>query len=392
MAYDRIDWHSGGKFPDDLPEENGGIHIGMFLAWLLNQGMASDFHRTDSPGELRRLANREMTGLEFLIDACDGKLWEDDLNDQGNAFTVDYYDAKSTFARQHGNFLQDYCDVFNRHAAAQGFEYPSVYHVQNTWEKFDQLKPILDQRFSQWQAWSADPVNRQCDPKAQFLHACQEVGKFLAPHGFKPNKAGTVWKKVAADKDTVFEVSFESERYNSRGDVRMTVGLSIASKALKKWLAQWGGAAGYEGCIVFGGLLRPEKAASAIVWQVAGLTARSSIEEMCQLLAERCLPLFSLFADRPQALEHLASHGGGFPALCDSTPVPLSFLLCFGTQEQAQRFFTGYVASRPSPWRRNIFQTYTRLQAGEVWESSAYSNERDIKLAFQSGLTLPPKS
>mgnify|MGYP003602156175 CR=1 FL=1 len=392
MAYDRIDWHSGGKFPDDLPEENGGIHIGMFLAWLLNQGMASDFHRTDSPGELRRLANREMTGLEFLIDACDGKLWEDDLNDQGNAFTVDYYDAKSTFARQHGSFLQDYCDVFNRHAAAQGFEYPSVYHVQNTWEKFDQLKPILDQRFSQWQAWSADPVNRQCDPKAQFLHACQEVGKFLAPHGFKPNKAGTVWKKVAADKDTVFEVSFESERYNSRGDVRMTVGLSIASKALKKWLAQWGGAAGYEGCIVFGGLLRPEKAASAIVWQVAGLTARSSIEEMCQLLAERCLPLFSLFADRPQALEHLASHGGGFPALCDSTPVPLSFLLCFGTQEQAQRFFTGYVASRPSPWRRNIFQTYTRLQAGEVWESSAYSNERDIRLAFQSGLTLPPKS
>lgn len=392
MAYDRIDWHSGGKFPDDLPEENGGIHIGMFLAWLLNQGMASDFHRTDSPGELRRLANREMTGLEFLIDACDGKLWEDDLNDQGNAFTVDYYDAKSTFARQHGNFLQDYCDVFNRHAAAQGFEYPSVYHVQNTWEKFDQLKPILDQRFSQWQAWSADPVNRQCDPKAQFLHACQEVGKFLAPHGFKPNKAGTVWKKVAADKDTVFEVSFESERYNSRGDVRMTVGLSIASKALKKWLAQRGGAAGYEGCIVFGGLLRPEKAASAIVWQVAGLTARSSIEEMCQLLAERCLPLFSLFSDRPRALEHLASHGGGFPALCDSTPVPLSFLLCFGTQEQAQRFFTGYVASRPSPWRRNIFQTYTRLQAGEVWESSAYSNERDIKLAFQSGLTLPPKS
>ncbi|SIR79837.1 hypothetical protein SAMN05880566_12273 [Janthinobacterium sp. TND4EL3] len=392
MGYDRIDWHSGGKFPDDLPEENGGIHIGMFLAWLLNQGMASDFHRTDSPRELRRLANREMTGLEFLIDACDGKLWEDDLNDQGNAFTVDYYDAKSTFARQHGSFLQDYCDVFNRHAAAQGFEYPSVYHVQNTWEKFDQLKPILDQRFSQWQAWSADPVNRQCDPKAQFLHACQEVGKFLAPHGFKPNKAGTVWKKVAADKDTVFEVSFESERYNSRGDVRMTVGLSIASKALKKWLAQWGGAAGYEGCIVFGGLLRPEKAASAIVWQVAGLTARSSIEEMCQLLAERCLPLFSLFADRPQALEHLASHGGGFPALCDSTPVPLSFLLCFGTQEQAQRFFTGYVASRPSPWRRNIFQTYTRLQAGEVWESSAYSNERDIRLAFQSGLTLPPKS
>jgi hypothetical protein len=392
MAYDRIDWHSGGKYPDDLPEENGGIHIGMFLAWLVHQDMAGDFHRTDSAEELRRLATREMTGLQFLLDACDGKLWEEDLNDQGNAFTVDYYDKKSAFAQQHGSFLQDYCDVFNRHAAAHGFEYPSVYHVENTWEKFDLLKPILDQRYSQWQAWSADPANRQRDSKTQFLHACQEVGKFLAPHGFKPNKAGTVWKKMAADKDTVFEVSFEPERYNSRSDVRMTVGLSIASKALKKWLAEKGGGAGYDGSILFGGLLRPEKNASAMIWQVAGLTARSSIEQMCQLLAERALPLFSLFADRPRALEHLASHGGGFPAMCDPSSTPLSFLLCFGTQEQAQRFFAGYVASRPSPWRRNIIQTFTRLQAGEVWESSAYSNERDIKLAFQSGLMLPQKS
>ncbi|MGX9713409.1 DUF7832 domain-containing protein [Janthinobacterium lividum] len=392
MAYDRIDWHSGGKYPDDLPEENGGIHIGMFLAWLLNEGMASDFHRTDSPDELRRLASREMTGLQFLIEACDGKLWEDDLNDQGNAFTVDYYDKKSPFAQQHGSFLQDYCDVFNRHAAAHGFEYASVYHVQDTWEKFDQLKPMLDQRYSQWQAWSADPANRQRDPKAQFLHACQEVGNFLAPHGFKPNKAGTVWKKMAADKDTVFEVSFESKRYNSRSDVRMKVDLSIASKALKKWLAQRGTGAACDGYVLLGGLLRPEKNASAIIWQVADLTARSSIEEMCQFLTERALPLFSLFADRPRALEHLASHGGGFPAICDPTSAPLAFLLCFGTQEQAQRFFTGYVASRPSPWRRNIIETYTKLQAGEVWESSAYLHEKDIKLAFQSGLTLPQKS
>ncbi|KAB8066823.1 DUF7832 domain-containing protein [Janthinobacterium violaceinigrum] len=389
MAYDRIDWHSGENYPDDLPEENGGIPIGMFLAWLLNQDMASAFHRTDSPEELKRLARREMTGLQFLIDACDGKLWEEDLNDQGNAFTVDYYDKKSAFAQQHGSFLQDYCDVFNRHAAEHGFEYPSVYHVQNTWEKFDLLKPTLDQRYGQWQAWSADPANRQRDPKAQFLQACQEVGKFLVPHGFKPNKAGTVWKKTAADKDTVFEVSFEPERYNSRSDVRMTVDLSIASKALKRWLAERGTGAGYAGGILFGGLRRPDKDASAIVWQVAGLSARSSIEEMGQLLTERSLPLFSLFADRPRALEHLASHGGGFSAICEPTATPLSFMLCFGTQEQAQLFFTGYVASRPSPWRRNIIGTFNKLQAGEVWEYSAYSHETDIKLAFQSGLSLP---
>lgn len=43
MAYDRIDWHSGGDYPAGLPEENGGIHIGMFLAWAFGQGMAGRF-------------------------------------------------------------------------------------------------------------------------------------------------------------------------------------------------------------------------------------------------------------------------------------------------------------------------------------------------------------
>jgi hypothetical protein len=31
MAYDRADWQS--DFPDDVPEENGGTHVGMFLAF-----------------------------------------------------------------------------------------------------------------------------------------------------------------------------------------------------------------------------------------------------------------------------------------------------------------------------------------------------------------------
>jgi hypothetical protein len=50
MAYDRIDWHSGGEYPDDLPAENGGIHIGMFLAWAFGQGMAGEVHDGSSTG------------------------------------------------------------------------------------------------------------------------------------------------------------------------------------------------------------------------------------------------------------------------------------------------------------------------------------------------------
>ena len=51
-------------------------------------------------------------------------------------------------------------------------------------------------------------------------------------------------KKTAADGDTVFEVSFQPESYNTRGKVQMTVHVRIASEQLKAWLAERTGRAG----------------------------------------------------------------------------------------------------------------------------------------------------
>ncbi|WP_446430632.1 DUF7832 domain-containing protein [Proteus terrae] len=31
MEIDRIRWHAYGDFPDNLPPESGGIHIGFYL-------------------------------------------------------------------------------------------------------------------------------------------------------------------------------------------------------------------------------------------------------------------------------------------------------------------------------------------------------------------------
>jgi len=92
------------------------------------------------------------------------------------------------------------------------------------------------------------------------------------------------------------------------------------------------------------------------------------------------LPLFELFADRPRALEHLAAHGGGLPGLSEPESMPMAFMLCFGTREQAQRFFADYVSSHPA-LRGNIVIARNH---------SSYLGEDDMKLAFSSGLTLPP--
>lgn len=141
MAYDRADWHYGGDYPQDLPAENGGTHIGMFLAWAATAGLIGEFHIEESAEDLGRLRSREVTGCQFLFSACDEKFWEEDLNEEGNAFAKDYYATDLYFG--------DYTD-------ALGARYASLYHVEDTWENFDRLRPILDQRLSEWRrkrAW-----------------------------------------------------------------------------------------------------------------------------------------------------------------------------------------------------------------------------------------------
>lgn len=141
MAIDRIDWHSGGDFPDDMPEENGGTHIGMYLAWIINNDLHGEVHRGAGSSEaVRKLKRREITGLDFLVEQCDTKFWEADLNDEGKAFTDHYYSNDQT-----AKYVDDYAETL-----AKGL--PTVYHVQNTWENYDKLAKVIDKRYKEWRS------------------------------------------------------------------------------------------------------------------------------------------------------------------------------------------------------------------------------------------------
>ena len=150
MAYDKADWHSGGDFPKDLPPENGGTHIGMFLAWAILRNLEGEFHREESAGALEEVRNRQMTGRDFLFKACDGRLWEEDLSEEGNAFAAHYYGADG----QPGKYFDDYAEVLER-------DVPGTYYVADTWDNFDKLAPVIDRRFAEWK--SPEP------PRKKFL-------------------------------------------------------------------------------------------------------------------------------------------------------------------------------------------------------------------------------
>jgi hypothetical protein len=134
--YDDASWHYDGDFPKDLPDEAGGTHIAMFLAWALTSGLEGRFFTEDFPDDLQVLDKRLTTPGQFLMNSCDGKMVSDLFNDEGNAFARAYYAPMSTY-------VADYEEIV-------GAGLPSLYHAADSWETFDRFKPRIDQRFAEW--------------------------------------------------------------------------------------------------------------------------------------------------------------------------------------------------------------------------------------------------
>jgi hypothetical protein len=142
MAIDRADWHSDGDFPAELPPENGGTHIGLFLAWIIHNNLQGELHE-ESREELEAVRARRMTGREFLFHSCDGKFWEDDLNVEGNEFAAAYYTGEN--GQGSGEYISDYEELLT-----SGL--PSMYHVEDTWANYDIIASVIDRRYANWRA------------------------------------------------------------------------------------------------------------------------------------------------------------------------------------------------------------------------------------------------
>lgn len=142
MKYDDASWHYGGDFPKGLPPEAGATHTGMFVAWALLSELAGALHIDEFPESLDALRRREVTPGQFLIQFCDEKFTDEDLSEEGNAFAQAYFDLEK------GAYLGDYEE-------ALGESVESLYHVADTWENFDRLRPVLDERIREWRRASA---------------------------------------------------------------------------------------------------------------------------------------------------------------------------------------------------------------------------------------------
>lgn len=105
MKYDDAGWHSGGNFPKNQPEEYGGTHIALFLRWCFIKGWAGPLHMEEEPHAVQQVISGSMSATSFLFQHCDGKLVDEMLTDEGNAFAEQYYGDD-------GLYLDDYATHF----------------------------------------------------------------------------------------------------------------------------------------------------------------------------------------------------------------------------------------------------------------------------------------
>ncbi len=94
MTIDRIDWYEE-NVDDSITGydrlEIAGAHIGYYMEWAYKNGFAPNNPETHAVAEYQKVAKSEINGIQFLIENCDTKFWDTDLNEEGLKFTTGVY-------------------------------------------------------------------------------------------------------------------------------------------------------------------------------------------------------------------------------------------------------------------------------------------------------------
>lgn len=143
-SIDRADWHYGGDYPKNLPTENGGTHIGMFINWIIENDLIGSIHMENSQQGISDVKSKKISGRDFLFKYCDEKFWNEDLNEEGLAFTKFYYQNPKDPEDVYGQYIEDYEKILGT-----GFE--SLYEIPNTWKNYDRIEKRISSVYKKWQ-------------------------------------------------------------------------------------------------------------------------------------------------------------------------------------------------------------------------------------------------
>ncbi len=130
VKYDDASWHFDGDFPEKSPIVYGGTHIALFLKWCFIKGWAGEPYDESHEADISQVIAGTKSATDFLFEYCDGKLTDQDLNDEGNQFAAKYYGNK-------GRYFDDYVELFGE----------LMYLSAEQEHDFQKLSDLLESRF-----------------------------------------------------------------------------------------------------------------------------------------------------------------------------------------------------------------------------------------------------
>lgn len=132
--YDNAKNHFLGNFPESLPIEQAYVHIGMYLGWVIENELYSEFFEDEAAVQMIRFQRRDIS-CTILSEMWDGYLGHELFSKTGNMFTYYYYGS--------GIYRKDY-------ETTLAGDLPSIYHVQDTWMNYEKMGKKISQRFAEW--------------------------------------------------------------------------------------------------------------------------------------------------------------------------------------------------------------------------------------------------
>ncbi|NJN24634.1 MAG: hypothetical protein HC819_00850 [Cyclobacteriaceae bacterium] len=135
-VYDLAKNHFLGDFPSSLPIEKAYLHIGIYMGWIIENELFSDYFEDEASTEIYRFTRREI-GCIILAEIWNGALSHELFNEEANLFTYYYYAG--------GIFKKDYTEVLVK-------SHKTIYHVEDTWENFDKISKRMTERFNEWKS------------------------------------------------------------------------------------------------------------------------------------------------------------------------------------------------------------------------------------------------
>ena len=146
MKYDDASWHYGGEFPDSSPQEYGATHIALIMKWCFIKGWAGEIHLEDerTNEDLKKVISGDLSATKFFMTWCDGKLTDEDFNEEGNQFLQSYYGKETDiytpdYAEQFGDYMYVRPEEehnFNEFSAMVQKRYIELTKSERPWWKF----------------------------------------------------------------------------------------------------------------------------------------------------------------------------------------------------------------------------------------------------------------